>query len=803
MRSLGQLGIKLNWEFCFLEKGMSPKPLSNQILVDLGSSLEYGIIDIKQGGTIYDSIPSAIAGNPHLILVHLLERLNLEYASGRPLSIDEITFCFCTHRGPGWDSMAALYLCDELLKNGRFPIGTQWLVNISDEISQARLKTNGHVNRPIMIYYAISANADSDKDKLLAGLNLIKKTIDFGRKNNVRYEHSNPFYEPVDDLKQIFPEFQNHAEMLEQDYSLYEDDLANVECFQAELPPRDCEYYGHISSKESVRAASVMAFTQLPKSKLFRFWVRDGLEHDLLMTPASPDPNHLHSFRNWRISLDPNRTIFTLRRLGYVLEALETEARLENGRVRRGHPRFPSGYCDNNDPWYDGRNHDYFMVESPRSGTDLSYKKIKSVLTGRFHGIELPEQDAKSLIFYHFFEFDDSEHEGENLIDRLEKAGFEKKKPLAELNSSYQFVQDVEIWGKKVFEEQSNFSASLWVSEITKHAILELTVNEFPPIKPAKSSSRIMFNELRDFISIKRNEAYKIARKTTETKELQLNQKIWGRECYTFIKLRELSLDTFHDPLAYQRILNHTLKADFKLEQIEQLTKSSGVPEDYFSTSKAICLFGNKIALTTVSDIDFRDTCLLYALFLKTGYRNFSQRIGNITEKINPIPSQTPSASFLKWANIFRIFSKSKASTNADLMLGLQRDYSLFLARYDFSENEINQDPQVQSYFMKALSALGMKDQKEETIHEMRTTFDFAAAKDRQRSAKSRLRLQYILLWVGILAIGDFLFAWLGENEYRALKFFTENERGAIIFTILSIAAIFVSYRISVGDKDK
>ena len=96
-----------------------------------------------------------------------------------------------------------------------------------------------------------------------------------------------------------------------------------------------------------------------------------------------------------------------------------------------------------------------------------------------------------------------------------------------------------------------------------------------------------------------------------------------------------------------------------------------------------------------------------------------------------------------------------------------------------------------------------MKDQKEETIHEMRTTFDFAAAKDRQRSAKSRLRLQYILLWVGILAIGDFLFAWLGENEYRALNFFTENERGAIIFTILAIAAIFVSYRISVGDEDK
>ena len=43
-----------------------------------------------------------------------------------------------------------------------------------------------------------------------------------------------------------------------------------------------------------------------------------------------------------------------------------------------GQPRPPRPGYDNADPWYDGRAHDYTIIDSPRGGTWLSADEIEA-----------------------------------------------------------------------------------------------------------------------------------------------------------------------------------------------------------------------------------------------------------------------------------------------------------------------------------------------------------------------------------------------------------------------------------------
>jgi hypothetical protein len=75
------------------------------------------------------------------------------------------------------------------------------------------------------------------------------------------------------------------------------------------------------------------------------------------------------------ISVDPHSK-FILPYLGYELEKAETLKRKSLGKERTGKPRFEKEYCDNEDPWYDGRGHGFTIVDSPRNGTILEYGEI-------------------------------------------------------------------------------------------------------------------------------------------------------------------------------------------------------------------------------------------------------------------------------------------------------------------------------------------------------------------------------------------------------------------------------------------
>jgi len=758
MRSLDQLSIALKWEYRFHRKDKPIAPLPNQILIDLGGKLDYGVIDTDQGGTPYQSSVEALAENPHFVIGHLLKKVNEEYAAGRKSQVDELTFSFCTHHGPGWDNMASLYVCDQLLKTGRLPKNIHWLLDASNDIAQAKQKTEGHPNRPFIIYYVISSLSDGAEEKLKSGLRLIERVIELAEEKKLSTaDGENPFLEPAENFSALFPEFAEHIETIMCDKVYFEEDLKHVKTFEAELPLKDPQdSTGHESPpatsfnsiQKGYSKGKVIAFQRQPESKLFRFWIRDKKEDELLMTPfnpKNPEPKDGSThYCSWRISVDPNMSKFNLRRLGYLLEQKETEVR--RGRLERGGaPRFKSDYCDNEDPWYDGRNHHFTMVESPRCGTELSYEQIKTVITSRFHGIQLKPDKVDNLIFYFFYEIDDETKSSSELISVLDGHGFAESKPLEDLETAFQFVRDAKLRRLDVFKDQNDFLAKVWASEITRHGILELEACDFYTVAPRPSSRPLILEELNERIDELQESALQLADKLKDM--LPLKNDIWGNESYRLIKMCQPNLK-FRNPDRVKLVFERMLNSDLDKEQISRLMTGNSRSEDIIRTSKALCVLGDE-DVTTPSDIrEYREPCILYALFLKTGYRNFSQRVGTIVDDLVSQKENKP----------------SEKESRRRLSL-LQEDYSVFLGRYEFSEGEINLNRKVQAFFRKALKEMAFEEQKKETRHEMQTTYELAAARERRAFEKQNKTLQTILIWVGVLAIGDFLFSWLRTSN--------------------------------------
>ena len=756
--------------------------MPNQILIDLGNRLDYGVIDTDQGGTPYQSSVGALAENPHFVIGHLLKRVNEEYAAGRKPQIDELTFSFCTHHGPGWDNMASLYVCDQLLKTGRLPKNIRWLLDASNVIAQAKQKTEGQPNRPFIIYYVISSLSNGDEEKLKSGLRLIKHVIKLAEEKKLSTDGGkNPFLEPVDNFSALFPDFTGHIETIMGDRAHYEEDLDHVDIFEAELPLKDSQISAALQSmpittfnspQTGYKTGKVLAFQRQPKSKLFRFWIRDEGKYHLLMTPSDPDRDNPSHFRRWRLSVDPNQSEFNLRRLGYLLELKETAVRGDQLK-RVGTPRFEPEYSDNEDPWYDGRNHNYTMVDSPRCGTELSYEQLKNIVSSRFHGIQLEPDKVDSLIFYFFYEIDDEANSSSKLITILDGHGFTESKPLEDLKTAFQFVRDAKLCMKDVFEDRSEFSAKVWASEITRHAILELEARDFHTTAFRPSDPPLILEELNNRIDELQESAQQLADKLKDI--LPLKNDIWGNESYRLIKMCQPNLK-FRDPSRVKLVFERMLNSDLDEEQISRLMSGYSRSEDIIRTSKALCVLGDE-DMEARSDIrEYRESCILYALFLKTGYRNFSQRVGTIVDDLVSQKEDKP----------------SEKESRKRLSL-LQEDYSVFLGRYEFSEGEINLNRKVQAFFRKALKEMAFEEQKRETRHEMQTTYELAAAQERRAFEKQNKTLQRILIWVGVLAIGDFLYAWLGTSGNSSLL---SLKQGALIAVALVAIAALVSWKI-------
>jgi hypothetical protein len=313
----------------------------------------------------------------------------------------------------------------------------------------------------------------------------------------------------------------------------------------------------------------------------------------------------------------------------------------------------------------------------------------------------------------------------------------------------------------------------VWASEITRHAILELEARDFHTTAFRPSDPPLILEELNNRIDELQESAQQLADKLKDI--LPLKNDIWGNESYRLIKMCQPNLK-FRDPSRVKLVFERMLNSDLDEEQISRLMSGYSRSEDIIRTSKALCVLGDE-DMEARSDIrEYRESCILYALFLKTGYRNFSQRVGTIVDDLVSQKEDKP----------------SEKESRKRLSL-LQEDYSVFLGRYEFSEGEINLNRKVQAFFRKALKEMAFEEQKRETRHEMQTTYELAAAQERRAFEKQNKTLQRILIWVGVLAIGDFLYAWLGTSGNSSLL---SLKQGALIAVALVAIAALVSWKI-------
>jgi hypothetical protein len=767
MKALDDFGIKLNWKFDFLGAGSTVNPVPNTLFVDLGNRLTEGIIDTHHSDD-YKSSAHALKERPDLVINHLLTNLNEAYARGeqdRLNNLAEMEFTFVTHGGPDWDGIATFYLCNHLLINGCLPEPwlTDLLVDATNQIDQGKARMKGKTKRPFLILYDIMGDENiRDKEQLEKGSDLIEAIITKIKEKKFHdCPPGNPFLEHFDNLEEILPDYAEHLKRLEMDRVKYEQDVEEkADFFEVELPLKKPPKGKGKPFKPNCKA---IAFNTPPSCTLHKYWVRDEGKHQLLLIPSyKKDTTDINK---WIISVDPNGE-YDLKRLGYLLEKEEKSRRLEMGDKydRTGIPRWDDEmYSDNDDPWFDGRDAEETIVDSPRSGTELNLLDIKQVLEGRFHGIRLEESPNNNLAFYFFFEFPKKDGNKnttrEKLIQSFGGKGLKKTKVLWNLDKAFQFIKKTELWSKE-YSDNDDFKTTLWTSEITRHCVLQLQVKDFQKTVGGPAQAPLILEDLAEAMEKSESQARNTADEIR--KSLELETEIWGLECFRLLELNQPDLQ-FHSKGKIQNVFDTLLRDKLSEKRINSLIGGDGTEE--IRTSHALCILNKDQQVIERGRASQRQLMLFYSLFLKTGYRNFSERIESIVNAM--------------------IEHEQEGRT----LMEIQEDYSAFLGRYEFSEREINTDDGLQNFFKDALKAIGFSEQQEETRHEMTTTFELAAAKNRKKIEEGNRILNYLIAALGILALGDFLHGWFAEDEIIK-DWFAERELNEGLVVLVGLFAL-------------
>jgi uncharacterized membrane protein (DUF485 family) len=719
MLSLEQLGIEVHWNFKIVSSRYPVEAMAGTIFCDLGGSLSSGIIDPHGRG--YLSSADAVAAMPHLVLNHLLGPLNQAYHSGQKIIRKEIEFTFAVSRSH-WDGLCCFVLCDYLVRTGRLPSWYYKMVESANLVDHGKIVLrDDQSTAPLLLFYALNAeHKDNPSAVFPAGLELLNNIGAFYWKT--KEKTGNPFFEalPSDPSLEKFEEF---GQRNINDLEIFEKDLLNSEEFEVFLPRKDAN-----TLKVEENKAKCLMFLSPPKCRLFVHWSRSKYNYDLLVVPSVDKQSG--RIDRWTISVDP-ASHFHLYRLGYRLEQEEKKRRLESQEVeyrwtpRGGEPRWGDrNYSDNADPWYDGRDHEYTLVDSPRSKTILSEpEEIKDILLSRFYGVTLKGRETSMIskprfFSYLFFEIDSIENISEKLI--LGPSPFEN------LSHAFTYVKNIRFHHPEEKDIRhpdahlSDYRLNLYVSDVTKHAILE--------IESVKDTESGILEDIPNFVDAFGKDAVEIGKWFEE--KYGLKSEVWGRMSFSLLLFMDPDLN-FHDEEKLRQLLRDLTNYPVSIEDVRSL-KNRPKGDDVISSSASVCVLRQSANLKLDED---RRLIALYALFIKTAYRRFSQRLEPLTENEDP-------------------------ADTLDQILQIQKDFSRFLASYDFSGTEISLDGEVTNFFNSMSKSLAMEEQKQETNVEMQLIGNLASSFQSREEDKRARNLSISIIFLSLIAMCDFLYAF-------------------------------------------
>jgi len=384
------LGLEVRWRFRFVGLGERVAATPDVLYLDVGGGLEPGVVDhhAEVGG--HTSTAMLLLTHRELAYTHLLGPWLERQRSGPILPGTVWAPTVVLHHGPDFDAAVATHLTMHLVEHGDFPAHARALAAYSEQVDQGRYALQPDAPAALdavhLAYLALqnvvgaSGRGPSSEVQLARGLELLERALAGitaarqGRPAN-RVEDLLPGAPGVGAWRQD-PAFADLVRLLDEERLAFAADLAEADLREAVPLPA-------VDGGEAIPVRAFIA-PGPTRSVLNKYWVRAAGFPFFICPQGAPrapgtvilslDPNFAHDGRR------P-----TLRGLGFALEQAEAEARraLHGGRGdREGPPRFGDGYCDNADPWYDGRGHEWTIVDSPRSGSVLPLEQVVETATG-------------------------------------------------------------------------------------------------------------------------------------------------------------------------------------------------------------------------------------------------------------------------------------------------------------------------------------------------------------------------------------------------------------------------------------
>ena len=368
--------MEKNIRFNFVRNGTTAEetPDKNTIWIDVGNKMQKGIID-HHGDERDDSVCAAemVYKHPELVLENITDSEDLTIVG---------------HILPDFDCVASAYLVKQLAEKGRLD------PEIEKIVEYAKLTDTGRINpgrNDIRNVYSIlnafaymPENANKSFDELnefimKKGFELLDYCIE-RIKNN-----PNLTLESEDLIGDDCP-FIEELKLLEEASKQYEKVLEEAEKTEIYVPTLD----------GSVKKVPAVFIKSIPENELTRDMLKNWLRNDGYVFTSIPiydshsfttdDGKRLEEVSTSRviISVAPGNNV-NLKGLGYNIEKKEEQKCSELGIRRYSKGRDGSitytnrpGY-ESPDPWYDGRGHNYQIIDGPMSGSVLSVEEINNI----------------------------------------------------------------------------------------------------------------------------------------------------------------------------------------------------------------------------------------------------------------------------------------------------------------------------------------------------------------------------------------------------------------------------------------
>lgn len=375
----------------------SPLEKRDRLYLDVGNGLRPGVIDHHHLAAYSGSAASLVLAHPDLIE----EALAFERKPEDPFTI-------VLHNSPDLDCVASAYLAISHLTSGKFPQGAETLARYADGVDRGYLGMS--LDNPFSLYSACMLNShrlsqrrwESDQDmarqQVEEGMRIADYTVRQMTSRGVDVAEVDAFDCPglfgPRDRDDVRDDIQRYNQKLS-------DPNSRANRITLRLP-------GQFGGTREVETLFVRLRGDDPQPAMFfKDWARTDRERcpqtggfPALLVIETMAPGRLRAIPSVR----PDSQV-CLRGLGALLDQEESaERKLQFGvddRVedpQTGQRQEPRPGYSNSDPWYDGRAHDFTIVDSPRSGTVLTAERIEGLLVefGRREESELEAVDLPS-----------------------------------------------------------------------------------------------------------------------------------------------------------------------------------------------------------------------------------------------------------------------------------------------------------------------------------------------------------------------------------------------------------------------